>query len=184
MAHHLFLVGYRGCGKSSVGRRLGDILGLPATDSDNGVEQAAGKSIRSIFSEDGEPVFRDFESQAIQTLAEGPESIISLGGGAILREQNRGIIKGHGLVVWLQASVDEIAQRIAEDSLTKERRPALTQLAALDEIAHLLEIREPIYREVADFTVQTDRRAINDIASEIARWYSESKRPGTSEHAR
>lgn len=184
MANHLFLVGYRGSGKSSVARRLGELLRVAAIDSDEVVERDAGKTIRAIFADDGEPRFRDFESQAIQRLAERQDaSIVSLGGGAILREQNRRVLASRGVVVWLKASVDEIAKRVASDATTAERRPALTQLAERDEIAKLLEIREPLYREVANFTVETDNRLVDDIALEIANWYSASSKSGTSERA-
>lgn len=182
MANHLFLVGYRGTGKSSVGRRLSEILRLASVDSDDLVEQDAGKTIRAIFSEEGEPGFRELETQAIQRIVEGRDtSIVSLGGGAILREQNRHLIKTHGAVIWLKASLDEIARRIFDDTTTTERRPALTQLGERAEIAKLLEVREPMYHEVADFTIVTDHRTVDDIATEIARWYSESQWPETSE---
>ncbi len=184
MANHLFLVGYRGSGKSSVARRLGELLRLAAIDSDDIVEQDAGKSIRAIFAEAGEPCFRDFESHAIQRLAERPDAeVISLGGGAIIREQNRRVLKNRGVVVWLKASVAEIAKRVANDSTTAQRRPALTQLADRDEIAKLLADREPLYREVANLIVETDDRSVDDIACEIANWYSASLRPETSERA-
>jgi shikimate kinase len=175
MANHLFLVGYRGSGKSSVALRLGELLRLSAIDSDDMIEQEAGKSIRAIFADDGEPRFRDFEEQVIRRLADRPDpAVISLGGGAILREQNRRVLKNHGTVVWLRASVAEIAKRVANDSATAERRPALTQLAERDEIAKLLEVREPLYREVADLIVGTDHRPIGEIADEIADWFTAS----------
>lgn len=184
MANHLFLVGYRGSGKSSVARRLGELLRVASIDSDEVVERDAGKSVRAIFADDGEPRFRDFESAAIQRLAERPDAtVISLGGGAILREQNRRMLTRCGAVVWLKASVAEIAKRVASDATTAERRPALTQLAERDEIAKLLEIREPLYREVAHFTVETDGRSVDDIALEIANWHSASPRTETSERA-
>jgi shikimate kinase len=184
MVNHLFLVGYRGCGKSSVARRLGELLQLASVDSDDVIEQEAGKSIRAIFADEGEPHFRDAESQVIQQLADRQEtSIVSLGGGAILREQNRRVIKKGGAVVWLKATVAEIAKRVANDATSAERRPALTQLADRDEIAKLLMVREPLYREVADLTVDTDHRSVDDIAIDIANWYSSSSRSETSERA-
>ncbi len=182
MANHLFLVGYRGSGKSSIGRRLSEILRLPVADSDDVVELEAGKSIRAIFSDEGESRFRDLETQVIRRIAASPDaSIVSLGGGAILREQNRSLIKNGGAVVWLQASVEEIAKRVARDLTTTDRRPALTPLGARDEIEKLLELREPMYREVADFTVRTDHRTIDEIAMEISKWFSELRWSEASE---
>ena len=184
MANHIFLVGYRGSGKSSVGRRLSEILRLPSADSDDLVEIEAGKSIRAIFSDDGESGFRDLETLAIQRISARREpAIVSLGGGAILREQNRRLIQANGAIVWLQASVEEIVKRVTGDSTTTERRPALTQLAVREEIAKLLELREPMYREVADTTVATDHRLVDEIATEIAQWFSNWRSSATSERA-
>lgn len=185
MVSHLFLIGYRGCGKSSVGRHVGDILGFPVIDSDDFVEQVAGKSIREIFAEEGESAFRNFESDAIQEIVQRSETtIVSLGGGAILRESNRMLLFENGRTVWLQASPAIIAARIAQDASTSERRPALTQLAGYDEIIKLLEIREPIYRIAANRIVSTDDRTVVEIAHEIAHWYLSSVQSGRRESDR
>ena len=185
MVSHLFLVGYRGCGKSSVGRQLGDILGFPVIDSDDFVEQVAGKSIREIFADGGESAFRDFESDAIQKIVQASEATVaSLGGGAILRESNRMLLSENGRTVWMQASPEIIAARIAEDASTSERRPALTQLSGYNEIIKLLEIREPLYRIAANRIVSTDNRTVVEIAHEIAHWYLSSVQSGRRESDR
>jgi shikimate kinase len=177
MEHHLFLVGYRGSGKTSVGQCLAERLGIPVVDSDKLVEEDAGKSIREIFAEVGESGFRDIESRIVHQLAEFESPhIISLGGGAILRSENRQTIRKRGVAVWLKASPDQLAARIHGDSTTAERRPALTNLTAHDEIEKLLEIREPLYREVATWIVKTDGRDIHSIADEINQNYLEHQR--------
>ncbi len=177
MEQHVFLVGYRGSGKTSVGRELADRLGLPVIDSDAMVEDAAGKTIREIFSEVGESGFRDLESKAIlQIVSSKTPHIISLGGGAILRPENRQTIRQHGVTIWLQASPELLNARINGDSTTADRRPALTSLVGHDEIVKLLVVREPLYRDVATWIVETDGRDIDSIAVEISEKVLEHQR--------
>jgi shikimate kinase len=172
MKQHLFLVGYRGSGKSSVGRILAEQLKLSLIDSDEQIERESGKPIREIFLEVGEEGFRDLESWAIEKIGDYEFStVVSLGGGAVLRPENRAVLHRTGRSVWLQASPEQLAARIAADQSTGDRRPALTSLAALDEIIKLLAMREPLYREVAEHVVSTDDRSPFEIADEIADWY-------------
>ncbi len=177
MEQHLFLVGYRGSGKSSVGQCLAEQLGIPVVDSDKMIEEDAGKSIREIFAEVGEGGFRDIECRIVHQIAgfKSPH-IVSLGGGAILRPENRQTIRNRGVTVWLKASPDQLALRIHGDPTTADRRPALTALAAHDEIVKLLEIREPLYREVATWIVETDGRDVRSIVDEINQRYLEQHR--------
>ncbi|MDZ4848154.1 MAG: shikimate kinase [Pirellulaceae bacterium] len=177
MERAIFLVGYRGSGKSSIGQRLAELLGRPLIDSDDCIETASHKSIREIFADSGEEAFRALETKAIKNIVERKDAVVvSLGGGAVLRKQNRDLIAKHGVAVWLQVSAKQAANRIQADHSTAKRRPALTQLAGYDEIVRLLEIREPIYRDVADFIIQTDGRTIEELAQQIADWYTESLR--------
>ena len=167
---HLFLIGYRGSGKTSVGRSLSNRLGILSIDTDALVEQKAGRTIRQIFEMDGEPHFRHLESEAIvQAIASSP-SIISLGGGAVLRDENATLIKRSGKTIWLRASAKTLAARMADDPTTAARRPALSKLSVYDEIEQLLGVREPIYRQLADFTVETEGKTPETIADEIANW--------------
>jgi shikimate kinase len=174
MKQHLFLIGYRGSGKTTVGRRLADRWSLPFTDSDEWIERQSGKSIRSIFAEDGEEAFRTLEEQAIEQLSLAVQpSVVSLGGGAILRSANRRRLREGGWSVWLQASPSELAQRIQADQATAERRPALTKLAGIEEIIQVLKQREPLYRETADLSVDTGGKPLEAIVDEIAAWINE-----------
>ena len=167
-SQHIYLTGYRGTGKTSVGRILSETLGRPLVDLDDAVELAAGKSIREIFADDGESVFRDWETECLTRVARGEDSnVVSLGGGAILRSTNRDLIGGSGVCVWLWADAETLAKRIDADATTSVRRPALTDLTQLDEIRRLLEVREPLYREVADHHVETAGKTIEAIAAEI-----------------
>jgi shikimate kinase len=171
MNQHLFLIGYRGSGKSSVGKRLATRLARPFFDSDEWIEQRANKSIRAIFAEDGEPVFRDIEAQVLHELSQQTvPSVLSLGGGAILRATNRDVIRAAGRCVWLTATPDRLASRIASDALTSERRPSLTSANVLDEISRVLSERQPLYAAAADIQISTDEKAIESIVEEIVFW--------------
>ena len=165
---HLYLTGYRGTGKSSVGALLAQRLGRPLIDLDQRIELAAGKSIREIFQEGGETAFRDLEAESLRAAAAESAAVISLGGGAILRDENRQIIRSTGLCVWLDADAETIARRIAEDTSTVTKRPALTPLGQLEEIRHLLRRRREFYRQAADYRVDTPGKSIPQVAEEVS----------------
>ncbi len=168
---HLFLAGYRATGKSTVARLLATRLSAVAVDTDVIVQQLAGKNISQIFAEDGEPVFRDWESLALQQAIASDSLVISLGGGTILREENRHIIGTNGRCVWLTASAATIDDRMSKDVATSTSRPSLTGLSPLEEIQRLLDQRQPFYSDVADFIVPTDVVTSAEIAEQIANWW-------------
>lgn len=170
MDQHIYLTGLRGTGKTSVGRVLAETLGLPLVDLDDRIEQAAGKSIREIFADGGETAFRDHESECLEQVAGGPPAIVALGGGAILRSQNRQRLAQTGLCVWLVADAQTLVGRIQSDQLTAERRPALTTLSESEEVKKLVADREPLYRQAADHRVDTAGKSIEQVADEILSW--------------
>ena len=174
---HLFLTGYRGTGKSTIGRLLAAALGLPAIDLDDVIVEQAGLSIRTIFQQEGEPGFRKRESTALRQVVAGTDAVIALGGGAILAPQNRQLIKASGFCCWLTASPNEIALRLAADSKTTTQRPALTDLSGIDEIQTLLETRAPLYRDVANFKVATDHQSTEEIVRDILAWWQPLNAP-------
>ncbi len=151
MTGNLYLVGYRGTGKSTVGRLLADALDRPFVDLDERIEADAGRNIAAIFVDEGEAGFRDRETAALRAAA-GMNSIVATGGGVVLREENRRVLKSTGFVVWLQAPAAILWERIRADTLTAARRPNLTS-GGLAEIVELLAVRERFYREVADAVV-------------------------------
>lgn len=164
---HIFFIGYRGCGKSAVGRIVAEKLELPFVDTDITIESNAGRSIAEIFAESGEATFRDLESSAISSSKDLAPSVISLGGGAILREANRDWIKKLGKAIWLKASPEVLATRIAQDTTTSARRPALSKLGTLDEIVSILSIRTPLYHAAADIEIDTTDLSPLDVASKV-----------------
>jgi len=164
---NLFLIGYRGSGKSTVARLLGLRLARPWFDSDEEVEFGAGKSIAAIFADEGEAAFRDLESRAIGELAQREQCVVALGGGAVMRPENRSAIRRAGKVVWLRASAATLWQRISADRTTSARRPALTSYAGIDEITALLAERDPVYRQCAHLSIETEGKTPAQLAEEI-----------------
>lgn len=162
----IFLVGYRGTGKSTVGRLLAGRLGWAFADADDAIE-AAGKSIKEIFAEAGEPAFRDLESAALAELCTRRGCVIATGGGAVLRESNRLLLKANGPVVWLTAAPETVLERLRTDPTTGARRPNLTAAGGEAEVRALLAAREPLYRAVADFAVATDTLSPEEVANAI-----------------
>jgi shikimate kinase len=161
------LIGYRGTGKTTVAQILARLLEWDWVDADVEVELRAGKSIAAIFADDGEPTFRDLESQVVADLCTRQRMVLALGGGAILRETNRENIAACQAVVWLQASAEVLAERIAQDVVTSGRRPNLTNHDGRTEIELLLAQREPFYRTCATLEVDTENKEPAEIAGEI-----------------
>jgi shikimate kinase len=164
----IFLIGYRGTGKTSVARELAGQLGYHWVDADDLIEQMTGKSIATIFSDEGEAGFRQWEARVVSALSRKRRTVVALGGGAVLREDNRRVICGAGPVVWLKASVDTILERLAADSTTASRRPDLTAAGGRAEIEDMLAIRTPLYRQCATLVVDTEGKTSAEVAEEIA----------------
>ena len=153
MKKHIFLTGFMAAGKTKVGGILASRLHLNFLDTDTLVEEAAGKPISRIFEEDGEEAFRRLEHEVIRRALEMPPSVISLGGGAVTREENRAILRGSGISVYLSASPETIFERVSR----KTHRPLLAGLneqQRMDRVRTMLAEREPYYRQ-ADITVET-----------------------------
>lgn len=162
------LIGYRGCGKSSVAPLVANALQCDWVDSDREIEQRAGTSIAQIFSEHGEAHFRDLESSVLQKLCDSPKPlVIAAGGGAILREQNRNALKKAGPVILLTADVAVLAERIQRDAATDVNRPSLTGVGVVQEISEVLEVRRPLYQAAATHAVPTDGRSIDQICAAV-----------------
>ena len=164
---HLYLTGYRGCGKSTLAKLLAQKLSLPAVDLDDVIESTAGKSIAEIFAEETEVGFRDREEAALVQVAKRPTHVIALGGGTILREANRNIIAGSGWCVWLDAEPEILVARLAGDSTTADRRPSLTDQSVFDEVQSVMTKREPLYRASANLRVDTSHRTMDEILAEV-----------------
>jgi shikimate kinase len=164
----LALVGYRGTGKSTVGRIVASRVDRPFLDVDSEIEARAGRSIAAIFAEWGEPAFRDWEERTLRELAvRYPGAVLATGGGAVLRPANRRLLADFGLVIWLQAEPAELARRLQADLDIGSRRPSLTPAGTIAEIAHVLDSRRTLYHEVADASIDTLGRTPGEIAELI-----------------
>ena len=163
------LIGYRGSGKSSVARLLAAALEMPWVDSDDVIEERSGLSIREIFATKGESEFRRLEQDVIRELTGQGSVVIAAGGGAILSAENRRRMKEAGPVVWLQAGIQQLADRILQDKTTAERRPSLTGRSVAEEIEVVLSARLTQYRDAATIIINTDRLGLDQMATEICR---------------
>lgn len=164
---NIFLIGYRATGKTTVAKLLAERLGWSSVDADDEIEQLAGKTIAEIFADEGEPTFRDLETTVIANLAQREQAVVALGGGGVMRGENREQLVGRGKIVWLVASPEAIWARIGQDTTTAARRPALTSSAGFEEITNLLQQRTPIYRACADFEIDTENKTPKQIADEV-----------------
>jgi shikimate kinase len=167
----IILIGYRGTGKTTVGRLLGEHLGVSVLDSDVEVERRAGKTIAEIFAQDGEAAFREIEAEAIADLLQRDSFVLATGGGAVLRKETRQRLRMNGYVVWLTAKPETILQRIQEDKNSATMRPNLTTLPPREEILAVLEKRRSLYEETAHHIIETDGKSVEQIAAEIEKQY-------------
>jgi len=150
----IVLVGLMGVGKSSIGRRLAIVLGMPFRDADVEVEAAAGRSVAEIFEQYGEAAFRDGERRVIARLLEEPPHVLATGGGAFINPQTRALIKEKAISIWLKADLDVLARRVGR----KDNRPLLTGHDPLEVLKRQAEERYDAYAE-ADIIVETGETA-------------------------
>jgi shikimate kinase len=172
----IVLIGYRGSGKTTVGRLLAGRLGRTFVDCDEVIVSRHGKSIREIFSAGGEEAFRKLETSVIAELAAKTDHVIAVGGGAALREENRRALAEH-FVVYLRCDPGVLLRRIEDDPATSDNRPNLTGLGGgIEEIEALLRRREPIYRAAMNVELDVTNLSVEQAAEEIARLISGKKR--------
>lgn len=159
---HIILIGFMGTGKSSVGKILSKSLELPYIDTDYKIELRKQQSIPKIF-EKGEAYFRSIEEETLNDIIiNHSPSIISTGGGIILSEKNRALMKNH-LVILLQASIEEIYKRVKQN----QERPLLHVKDVRGKIADTLDQRKALYAHLANITINTDNKEIKQVAEEI-----------------
>jgi shikimate kinase len=162
----VWLIGYRGTGKTTVGRLLADRLGWGWVDCDVELERRAGRTIRQIFAAEGEAGFRLREAELLEELCGVAGHVVATGGGVVLDPRNRERLRQAGRVVWLTADAATVWQRLQGDAATAERRPTLT-VGGLAEVEELLRAREPLYRECAHTVVATAGRSPEEVVAEI-----------------
>jgi shikimate kinase len=148
---NIFLVGPMGAGKSTIGRFLSKELSIPFKDTDHEIEARTGADIPWIFDMEGEDGFRDRETAVLDELTQSPGVVLATGGGVILREKNRQYLAARGTVVYLETAVDDQYKRTLKD----KNRPLLQQDDPRQVLEDLFQIRDPLYRSIADFIVST-----------------------------
>lgn len=157
------LVGMPGGGKSTVGRHLAKRIGWRFADTDALIEQRLGCSIRAFFERSGEEAFRDIEAEVIVETINVPCSVISTGGGAVLRERNRGLLHSATWVVYLRSTPEELHRRLRHD----KTRPLLQVDDPLGKLRELFIQRDPLYSEVAHFVVETGRPTVATLVNTV-----------------
>ncbi|MFZ3013432.1 MAG: shikimate kinase [Nitrospira sp.] len=161
---NVVLIGYRGTGKSTVGKLVAERLGRVLVSTDAELVKSAVQNIPEIVEQHGWEYFRDLETKICQDLAGRDGVVIDTGGGAILRSQNVEGLKRTGKLFWLTAPVETIARRIGADT----QRPSLTGTKSfLDEIQDVLRERTPKYQAAADYIIETDGKSATQVADEI-----------------
>ncbi len=171
----LFLSGYRGSGKSTIAPLIAEMVDGDWVDTDDLVQVSAEQPISQIFAEAGEAEFRQFEHQAIRSVAgptnDGSPLVVSLGGGAITFENNRELIAGSGKTVYLRGTVDTLWQHINTDPVSGDKRPDLTDQGGRAEVQQMLEVRSEIYESSSDFQIDIDSSTPEEIAKAIVAWW-------------
>jgi shikimate kinase len=161
MQSRIALVGMPGCGKSTVGRHVSRHLGVALVDSDHEIERRIGCSIRDYFANCGEAAFRDLEADVIDEITHGGPAVIATGGGSVLREANRRVLRERCAVVYLRSTPDELARRLRHDV----KRPLLQGGDPLRRLRDLFRDRDPLYRQTAHYVIETGRPTVPSLVN-------------------
>ncbi len=159
---NLALIGFMGAGKSCVGRLAAERLHFDFLDTDESIEAQVGKSITSIFAQEGEPAFREYERQIVLQLNQRKGTVIATGGGLPVNPLNLADLKAHALVVYLWASPQSLWERVRR----QRHRPLLQDPDPLANIQRLLSARDPFYRQ-ADVLVNSERRSVMEVTQQV-----------------
>ncbi|MCF6776958.1 shikimate kinase AroK [Thiotrichales bacterium 19X7-9] len=163
---NIFLVGPMGAGKSTIGRQLANELKLDFFDSDREIETRCGVDIDWIFDIEGEAGFRQRERMVLEDLCEQQGIVVATGGGAVLLPENRSLLSSRGTVVYLQASIKQQLERTARD----KRRPLLKGCDDKESrLKELMDAREALYSEVADYVVETSSTTVRSVVYKITK---------------
>lgn len=168
------LIGLRGSGKTVVGRALAQRLGWPVIDTDDVIEERAGRTITEIFAAEGVAGFRRREREVIAQLEPDRPMVISVGGGAVLHPDNRARLRDLGHVVWLEAPSDVLLNRMRGDSRSTSTRPPLVSDGGMSELEALRRERASLYRDIAELIVDTTGKTPEGVADKVVSWLTDS----------
>lgn len=160
---NIFLIGFMGSGKSTIASCLAENYGMEIIEMDQLIVEREGMSIPDIFAQKGEPYFRDAETNLLIEIQSEENKVVSCGGGVVLREKNREEMKKGGKIVLLNAKPETILERVKDD----DNRPLLRGNKNVEFISNMMEQRRPKYENAADFVIQTDGKAADEICNEI-----------------
>ena len=164
--NNIILVGPMGSGKTTIGKRLSEVLSLDFFDSDHEIIDTTGVSIDHIFDVEGEEGFRVRETDVLKKLCNMPNIVLATGGGAILLKENRELMRQAGFVVYLSSSVDQILRRTAQS----KTRPLLEKSTNRREtITNIVQARDPLYKDTASIIINTNRKKLNHVIDEIVK---------------
>jgi len=161
--NRIFLIGPMGAGKTTIGKQLAQSLGMSFRDSDHEIQERTGVDISTIFEYEGEDGFRQREEQVIDDLTQVDNQVLATGGGAVTRPLNRQHLSARGIVFYLSCTPQQQYQRTYRD----RNRPLLQTEDPLARLQALMEERDPMYRETADYVVTTEGRGAGTVANEI-----------------
>ena len=162
--NNIVLIGFMGCGKSTVGKKLANAFSYGFSDTDAMIEEAYGKTISKMFEEDGEEYFRNAETELLQKLSNEAEGLVlATGGGMPMREENRELLRKIGTVIFLEAKIETILERLQNDT----GRPLADGEDREKRLRPLYETRLPVYRAAADYIVDTEDKSFYAIIEEI-----------------
>jgi len=170
-ARRVFLVGPMGAGKTTIGRQLAHNLHLEFLDSDHEIEKRCGANIPWILDVEGELGFRDREQRVIEQLTQLDGILLATGGGVVMRPENRALLAARGVVVYLHTTVEQQVARTAHD----RNRPLLQTADPAATLRELMQVREPLYREIADYVVATNGLNARTAAQNISRLLEEQE---------
>jgi shikimate kinase len=157
------LIGMPGGGKSTVGRHLGRRLGVSFADSDAAIESRVGRSVREYFEAFGEERFREEEASVIADLLRATSGVVATGGGVVLKEENRKLLRDRSVCVYLRSQPEDLFRRLRHDT----KRPLLQVSDPLVRLRQLFNERDPLYRETAHFTIETGRPSVVTLVNMV-----------------
>ena len=163
MDNNIYLIGFMGCGKSTIAAGLNQMYGSQVVEMDQWIVERENMTIPEIFKEKGEPYFRDVETSLLKEIAQKTNQVVSCGGGIVLREENVLEMKKSGKIILLTAKPETILERVSGD----DNRPVLQGKKTVADISALIENRRSKYEAAADFIVETDEKTVLEICQEI-----------------
>ena len=175
---NIVLIGYRGAGKSTVGKKLAARLQMRFVDTDDLIEERNGTSINDIVKSQGWDHFRRLEKSIIEEISKGDHLIIAPGGGAVLDADNVMALRRNGFIIWLKADQQALLKRMDQDPETYTRRPTLTGKGTLEELEEMISLREPFYERASEIQLDTSMLDVDAVVENILALINDKVRIG------